>query len=87
MCSDAQIIAFALGQFTKVIDDVIIRRRITRILRSAKTNRKRKYFFTSLVETLKPQISMDFEFEDGHTSVSMRDLPVPELWTTVTALA
>ena len=87
MCSDAQIITFVLGQFTKVTDNVVIRRRITRIFWSAKTNRKRKYFFTNLEEPLEPQISMDFEFEDEHTSVSIRDLPVPELWTTATALA
>ena len=54
-----------------------------RISRLAKADGKREYLFTDLADICTVALPTETCI---HTSVNMRDLPVPELWTTEMAL-
>ncbi len=71
MCSDAQVVI--LVQRGKELHIGLVPRRITWISRSAKADRKREYLITNLGEICSVVGNRNMY------TVSMRDLPVPEL--------
>ena len=73
MRSEAQVVNF--GQRGKEPHNRLVPRWIAWISRLAKADGKREYLFTDLAEIS----SIALPAETVHTSVSMRDLPVPEL--------
>jgi hypothetical protein len=81
MASDAQVVV--PRHFLEETGHCRIGRRVTGIVWLAKTDGQSE----DVIADLGQQLASNQAHDDRQTSVSMRDFPVPELWTTEIALA